>query len=77
MTTLPLDWATQNPWLAFFLAWPTALVLISWAWLFAAITENTMNLILRLANQAANAFVILARGYPPAPEEIKDDEPAA
>lgn len=76
-----LDWASQNPYLAFFLAWPVALALVSTVYLFAATTENAMNLILRLTNQATNMVVILVRGYAPTLPEViiptKDDTDAA
>jgi hypothetical protein len=74
MTIPLLDWASANPWLAFGLSFPTAMVIVSMAWLVAASCENAMNLILRLVNQVVNGAVILFRGYAPMPDEPEPDE---
>lgn len=68
---------SEHPFYAFLLAWPIGLTIISVCWQFATTLENAMNLILRLTNQLANAFVIAVRGYmpPPPPDDEVKDEP--
>ena len=65
MNSWIIPFITDHPLAA---AWPlflVACVLIAWAYFFADMATNTMNLILRLCNLAANTFVIAARGYAP------------
>ncbi len=69
---------SEHPFYAFLLAWPIGLTIISICWQLATTLENGMNLILRLANQFTNAFVIAVRGYmpmPPPEDDESDDEP--
>jgi hypothetical protein len=74
-----LDWACNSPWLAAWLAWPVASVLVAAAWFFAETTSRGFNTLVYLANLASNTIVILLRGYAPqsaeAHPEDEDDDP--
>lgn len=86
MYTNILQFAADHPWLAFFLAWPTALVIISAAWLTAGVIDNAYKLSIALVSQLMTSVVTLVRGYPPktksafeelfgkAPEEFEKEE---
>ncbi len=65
MTSPLLDWATQYPWLAFWLAWPTASVLVVASWMAAEVITRGFNLMVQLATLASNTLVITVRGYAP------------
>ncbi len=67
-----LNFVFDHPFIAFLMLWPIGLSLITVSWLVASSMENGMNLILRLANLAVNAFVITVRGY--APQSIEAEE---
>lgn len=65
-----LDWASNNPWLAFFLSCPTSLFLISISWMATSIVLAAWNGALNLVSTIIVSFVTLFRGYPsPAREE--------
>ena len=66
MTPSPIfQFAIDNPWLAFFLSWPTVILLISFAWCFTTLVANTFNLFLEILSQIFALMLTLVRGYPP------------
>ncbi len=64
-TSWTLQFISDHPVVALGMSFPTACVLITWAWLFACQIENSINLVLRLANILSNTIVITFRGYAP------------
>lgn len=74
MTTPLLDWASANPWLACWAAWPTACVLISAAWFFAETVTRGLNTAVYIANLISNTLVITIRGYAPQSAEAHEDD---
>ncbi len=78
MTTPLLDWATQNPWLATALSFPTAMVLVVASWMAAEVASRGINLVTQLATLASNTFILTVRGYAPQSREAHtedDDQP--
>lgn len=66
-----LQFAVDNPWVAFALSWPLALVLITVALSTATAITNTIANFITLFNQIIAAFTVLCRGYPPAGSGIR------
>lgn len=66
-----LDFCASNPWTAFWLAWPTALVLISVAWSIAGVCEATLRAITTLVS----LLVVAIRG--PLVQTPPPDKPLA
>jgi hypothetical protein len=77
MTPSPIfQFIVENPLLAFFLAWPTALVLIAVAWCTTTLLTNTFSTLVNLVSQMFALVLTLVRGYPPKEmmyERIKRD----
>lgn len=66
MTPSPIfQFMVDNPWLAFFMAWPTSLVLISVAWCTTTLLTNTFSALLNVLSQTCALALTLIRGYPP------------
>lgn len=76
---LPLfDFATSNPWLTAWLAWPVASALICAAWFVAEVVTRGFNTLVYIANLISNTIVLCIRGYAPQSAEaagVDADEP--
>lgn len=59
-----LQFAADNPWIAFFLSWPTIILLVFSAWIVAALVDNIYKVTLGLVSIIVNAIVVILRGYP-------------
>ncbi len=73
-----LDWASQYPWLATALSFPTAMVLVVASWMAAEVASRGINLVIQLATLASNTFILIVRGYAPQSREANpedDDQP--
>ena len=69
-----LEFIADNPFLAFFLAWPVALVLIAVAWCATTLITNTFATFFALVGQFFALILTLFRGYPPKdPAGLKRD----
>lgn len=73
MYTNLLQFISDHPWISFFMAWPTALVLVSVAWLIASVLDNAYKLSIALVSQLMTCTVTLVRGYPPKPKSAFEE----
>jgi len=69
-----IQFAVDNPWIAFFLSWPAMILILSVCWIFASTTTHAYNTTVSGLLQAGAIFVTLFRGYPPQSSSTRDED---